>query len=49
MASVEIKYTCGCKFSTDKLEEAVEHADAKGHTLTVLGVVQGIKKSKKGA
>lgn len=40
MASIDIKYSCGCHFSTNKLEAAVKHSDEKCHTLTVLGEVR---------
>ncbi|KKM96759.1 hypothetical protein LCGC14_1174960 [marine sediment metagenome] len=36
----EIKYTCGCKFSTTKLEEAVKHSDSNIHIMTVLGTIK---------
>lgn len=40
MASVDIKFTCGCGFSTAKLEEAVKHCDERKHSLTVLGIIR---------
>lgn len=40
MASIRIKYQCGCGYQTDKLEEAVKHSDGKKHTLTVLGEIR---------
>ena len=40
MAVVSVKYQCGCKYSTEKPEEAVKHCDDRQHTLTVLGTIQ---------
>lgn len=40
MASVNVAYHCGCKFSTKKLEEATKHADEKKHTLTAHGEIR---------
>ncbi len=37
MASINIQYNCGCGFKTKKLEAATDHADEKGHVLTVQG------------
>lgn len=39
MASVSIKYGCGCGYRTDKLEEAIKHSDQDNHSLTVLGTI----------
>ena len=40
MATTDIRYSCGCGFRTDKVEEAVKHSDERKHTLTVLGTIQ---------
>ncbi len=40
MASNNVKYTCGCGYSTAKLEEAVRHSDDKKHTLTASGEIK---------
>ena len=47
MASIQIRYWCGCGYRTDQLEEAVKHSDEQKHTLTVLGEVR--KEKEKGA
>ena len=39
MIKVDIKYTCGCGFSTRKQSEANTHCNNKGHTLTVYGTI----------
>ena len=39
MAS-EIKFNCGCGFSTSKLEEATNHSNSNKHILTILGLVK---------
>ena len=55
MASVEIKITCGCGFKTESskvksgittLEEAVKHCEKTTHTLTINGLVKGVKRGK---
>lgn len=46
MASVNIDYNCGCGFTTRKLEEATEHADSNGHSLTVCGNIKAPKAVK---
>lgn len=40
MASVKVQYTCGCGYSTKKLEEAVKHSDERKHTLTATGTIE---------
>jgi len=40
MASMKVKYNCGCGYSTDNLEEAVKHSDEKNHTLTATGTIE---------
>lgn len=40
MANVSINYNCGCGFGVGRLEEAVKHSDATGHTITVLGTIK---------
>jgi len=40
MASIQIKYSCGCGYATKLLEEAVKYSDDKKHTLTVLGEIK---------
>lgn len=52
MASKDIHYNCGCEFSTTKLEEALEHADSTGHSLTIVGSIKApraVKDAKKAA
>lgn len=44
MATVHVRYTCGCGFGADDVEAAKRHANSKGHTLTVLGVVKAPSK-----
>jgi len=39
MARVLVKFTCGCGYSTERLEEAVRHSDDKRHTMTASGVI----------
>jgi len=45
-AAIQIKYTCGCGFRTDKLDEAVQHVEKTGHSMTVLGMIRADKSSK---
>lgn len=40
MASIYIRFNCGCAFSTSSLEEAVKHSDGECHTLAVVGEVR---------
>jgi len=40
MAKVEIKYQCGCGLTTQSVKAAVEHADEKGHIMTVSGMIK---------
>ena len=37
MAEVNIKYCCGCGFTTTNLAEAVLHSDLNKHSLDVVG------------
>lgn len=39
MANVQIKFTCGCGYSTHSQDEAVEHSDHQKHTIPVLGYI----------
>jgi len=34
VAEVNIKYACGCGFSTTDIQEAINHAEKTGHTIT---------------
>lgn len=47
MADVLIKYSCGCGFKTENMEEAIEHCDNRGHSLTVLGTIRNQTNPKK--
>ena len=38
-ATIKITYTCGCGFKTEELDEAVEHAEKRNHSLTVMGTI----------
>ena len=40
MAMINVKYNCGCGYSTEEAEEAIRHSDANNHTLMVLGSIQ---------
>ena len=40
MATNDVKYNCGCGYSTKKVEEAEAHSNLKGHTLTAYGVIK---------
>jgi len=40
MASVKVKYSCGCGYSTGELEEAIKHSDEQKHTLTAGGTIE---------
>ena len=40
MASIEVRYNCGCGFHTSSLEAAVEHSDDTYHSVTVSGVIK---------
>jgi len=40
MAVIKVKYNCGCGYSTEKAEEAIQHSDVHNHTMTVLGTIQ---------
>ena len=39
MASIQVKYRCGCGYSTNSQDEAVEHSDHNKHTIPVLGYI----------
>jgi len=40
MATVKVKFQCGCGYQTKNVEEAVKHSDEKHHSLTVLGTIE---------
>ena len=40
MATVKVKYNCGCRYSTTDVEEAVQHSNQQGHTLTAVGTIE---------
>ena len=42
MAEVNIKYACGCGFTTKDIQEAINHVEKTGHTIT--SIVGTIKK-----
>ena len=39
MATIDVKYTCGCGFSTKVVEAAVQHSNTQRHSLTALGMI----------
>lgn len=39
MAKAYYRYSCGCGFTTDDEEKALQHADEKNHILSVKGSV----------
>jgi len=39
MAQIQVKYRCGCGFTTNDPEKAVEHSDHNKHTIPVLGYI----------
>jgi len=39
MAKVDIKYECGCGYSTRDVDEAANHCDTKSHKITITGTV----------
>ena len=45
-ADIQIQYTCGCGFRTEKLDEAVKHVKKTGHSMTVLGMIRAVKSNK---
>jgi hypothetical protein len=45
MATNNVKYNCGCGYSTSDVEEAKRHSNEKKHTLFAYGE---IKKDEKG-
>lgn len=45
MAKTNIKFQCGCGYTTNNYLEAAIHADSTSHTLTVLGTVHPDKQS----
>lgn len=47
MAKGNIRFHCGCGFSTTNPLEAALHVDSTGHTLDVLGTVQPDNKNNK--
>lgn len=40
MATNEVKYNCGCGYSTRKLEEAMRHSDKENHTMFATGEIK---------
>ncbi|KKL46440.1 hypothetical protein LCGC14_2345590 [marine sediment metagenome] len=40
MATVKVVYNCGCGFKTENGGEAVLHADADKHQMTIAGSVK---------
>ena len=46
MSAVNISYNCGCGFRTTNIAEAVLHADATNHSLTVVGTITKDQKKK---
>lgn len=44
MAEINIKYACGCGFTTYVLQEAIDHVEKTGHTIS--SIVGTIRPSK---
>lgn len=40
MATVDVKFHCGCGYTTRKVEEAVRHCDKENHSLFVNGEIK---------
>ncbi len=41
MADVNIKYVCGCGFSTTHIDKAEAHVEKTGHTITsIVGTIK---------
>lgn len=40
MTSVKIACNCGCGYKANTLEEAVQHCQATGHNMGILGTVR---------
>jgi len=40
MATNNVKYQCGCGYSTKKVEEAVQHVEKQQHTMFATGEIQ---------
>lgn len=41
MADVNIKYACGCGFSTTDIEKAISHVERTGHTISsIVGTIK---------
>jgi len=40
MATNNVKYNCGCGYSTGDVEEAKRHSDEKKHTLCATGEIK---------
>jgi len=40
MAANDVRYSCGCGFSTKNVEEAERHCDDKKHTLFAHGEIK---------
>lgn len=39
MAKHDVKYVCGCGFSTVSMSKAIEHSDSYGHQMTAQGTI----------
>ena len=37
---VDVRYSCGCKFHTTNLPEAILHSETTGHGMTALGTIK---------
>lgn len=40
MATNNVKYSCGCGYSTKKVDEAVRHSDENNHTMFATGEIK---------
>lgn len=40
MTSVKIACNCGCGYNASTLEEAIQHCQATGHCMSILGEVR---------
>lgn len=47
MAINEVKYVCGCGYSTRVIAEAVSHCDKRGHTMCANGVIKPLSRIPK--
>ncbi len=46
MAEVNVRFYCGCKFSTTDMLQAIIHVDNTGHSMFASGAISKDKNSK---